>query len=189
MDLRKFDQFWFALQVRPRCEDLAAAILCGKGYEQYLPVHSSPLRTSRLRTCGITPLFPGYLFCRFSASANGPIVTTPGVIRIVSQGKTAVPISDEEIATIRAIERSDQIVHPFPYLKIGDRVRVNRGPLAGVEGLLVNIRTNYRLVVSIDLLCRSIAVEIEAHWIDPIPGSSPLSSLTVERRSLGKPAA
>lgn len=166
MQLYKCEQLWFALQVRPRYEEIAARILLSKGYEQYLPLRPVCAGTTRSLTSGAPPLFPGYLFCRFSTSVSAPIVTTPGVIRILGYGKTPVAIKNEEIANIRAIERSDKIVHPFPYLKIGDRVRVSQGPLAGIEGLLVSIKNSYRFVVSIDLLCRSIAVEVDANWID-----------------------
>jgi transcription antitermination factor NusG len=184
MDLRKFDQFWFALQVRPACEQMASSILSSKGYEQYLPLHIPRGGKVRARKCAPLPLFPGYLFCRFNASANAPIVTTPGVIRIVGIGKTPVAIKDEEIADIRALERCDQTVRPFPFLKIGDPVRVVRGPLAGVQGLLVNVKNSYQFVVSIDLLCRSIAIDIDAQWIDEIRTLSPLCSPAVGPTSL-----
>jgi transcriptional antiterminator NusG len=188
MDLRRFEQSWFAIQVRPRGEEMAAMILSGKGYEPYLPLQRFLGRRSRVRNSNVMPLFPGYLFCRFSASAHAPIVTTPGVIRIVGYGKTPVAIKDEEIASIRAIERSDKFVHCFPNLKIGDRIRIGQGPLAGVEGLLVNVKSGYRLIVSLDILCRSIAVDIDAEWIDGIRPRSVSSSPKFDGKLLGNVA-
>jgi transcription antitermination factor NusG len=115
------------------------------------------------------PLFPGYLFCRFDVRDRLPILTTPGVISIVGAGKTPVPVDDEEIEAIRAILRSGLAAQPWPFLRVGSKVYVEGGPLAGVEGIIANTDKVYRLVVSVSLLQRSVAVEINREWARPIP--------------------
>jgi transcription antitermination factor NusG len=94
-----------------------------------------------------------------------PVLTTPGVIGIVGIGKAPVPVSLEEIEAVRAIMQSRLSALRWPYLRTGERVEIVRGPLAGVEGVLVRSKSNYRLVVSVSLLQRSVAVEIDGGWI------------------------
>ena len=97
-----------------------------------------------------------------------PILTTPGVIGIVGAGKTPVPIDDEEIEAVRAILRSGLAVQPWPLLRVGSKVYIEGGPLAGLEGIVTNTDKVYRLVVSVSLLQRSVAVEIDREWARPI---------------------
>ena len=109
------------------------------------------------------------MFCRFDPSDRLlPILTTPGVIGIVGAGKTPVPVRDEEIAAIRAVLRSGLAAKPSPFLTVGSKVYVERGPLAGLEGIIVRTGTNHRLVISISLLQRSVAVEIDPQWARPV---------------------
>jgi transcription antitermination factor NusG len=165
---------WYALQVRSNFENLASATLRGKGYEEFLPLYRSRRRWSdRIKELDL-PLFPGYLFCRFDADNRLPILTTPGVIAIVGAGKTPVAVSDEEIGAVQAIIRSGLPAQPWPCLTVGSRIFIERGPLAGVEGIALNVEKKYRLVVSVPLLQRSVAVEIAREWARPIlNGSEP----------------
>ena len=115
------------------------------------------------------PLFPGYLFCRLDIRERLlPVLTTPGVIRIVGAGKTPIAIGDDEIAAVQAVIRSGLPTIPWPSLAPGSRVFIERGPLAGLEGVAVNVEKKYRLIVSVSLLQRSLAVEIEREWVRPI---------------------
>jgi transcription antitermination factor NusG len=98
-----------------------------------------------------------------------PILTTPGVIAIVGAGKTPIPVADEEIATVRAVLRSGLAAQPCPFLNVGAGVYIERGPLAGIEGIVTNLNKKYRLVISVTLLQRSVAVEIDREWARPIP--------------------
>jgi len=163
MDFRAIANHWFALQVRTCFEQACARILKNKGYEEFVPV----LRSSRAGQ-DHRPLFPGYVFCRFSGDIKGPIVTTPGVIRIVGYGGVPAPISAEEIASIRTIVESGRSVWPVPYLCAGERVRITRGPFNGVVGALLKVKNSQRLVVSIDILQRSAAVEIGIESVTPM---------------------
>jgi transcription antitermination factor NusG len=163
------DLFWYAVQIQSRLGNIASATLRGKGYEEFLPLYRSRRRWSdRIKELEV-PLFPGYLFCRFDMGERlMPILTTPGVIGIVGVGKTPVPVGDQEIEAIRAILRSGLAAQPWPFLRVGSKVYIEGGPLAGVDGIITNTDKVYRLVVSISLLQRSVAVEIDREWARPI---------------------
>jgi len=173
---------WYALQIRSKLGSLASATLCGKGYEAYLPLYRCGRRWSdRVKQLDL-PLFPGYLFCRFDVCDRLPILTTPGVISVVGAGKTPVPVDEEEIEAIRAVLRSGLVAQPWPFLQVGSKVYIERGPLAGVEGIITNTRKVYRLVVSVNLLQRSVAVEIDREWARPIAeGMGPRTVTLFER--------
>lgn len=171
---------WYAVRIQSKLGSLAFDTLRGKGYEAYLPLSRSGRRWSDRVKQLDRPLFPGYLFCRFDVRRRLPILTTPGVISIVGAGKTPLPIDDEEIDTVRAVVHSGLAVQPWPFLRLGSKVYVEAGPLAGVEGIITNTDKVYRLVVSVSLLQRSVAVEIDRDWVRPIleglgPRAVPLS--------------
>jgi transcription antitermination factor NusG len=160
---------WYAVQIQSKLGSLASATLCGKGYEAYLPLYRCGRRWSdRVKQLDL-PLFPGYLFCRFDVLDRLPILTTPGVISVVGAGKTPVPVDDEEIEAIRNILRSGLVAQPWPFLRVGSKVYIEGGPLAGLEGIITNTDKVYRLIVSVSLLQRSVAVEIDREWARPIP--------------------
>jgi transcription termination/antitermination protein NusG len=158
MSLDRFDKCWFALQVRPRYEFIAANTLRGKGFEQFLPTYTMNRKWSD-RTKQINlPLFPGYVFCRFNAEIRVPILTTPGVIRILGTD-SGIPVG--EIEAIRAVVTSRLPATPCSYLKIGTKVQVIDGPLAGVQGILTSYGNQQTFILSITLVQGSISVEIE----------------------------
>lgn len=157
------EQFsWFALQVRTRHEAGVASFLEGKGYEFFLPTYTCRRRWSDRIKEVETPLFPGYLFCRFDPRERLPILKTPGVIQVVGYNRLPVPIEESEVQAIQALVASGLPRHPWPFLAVGDRVRIESGPLRGHEGLLLDFKGNHRLVLSVSLLQRSVAVEIDA---------------------------
>jgi transcription antitermination factor NusG len=159
---------WYALRIQCRLSSLASATLRGKGYEEFLPLYHARRRWSdRVKQVEL-PLFPGYLFCQFDVNDRLPILTTPGVIGIVGAGKLPIPVDLEEIEAIRAILRSGLAAQPWPLLCVGSKVYIERGPLAGLEGIITNTDKVYRLVVSVNLLQRSVAVEIDREWARPI---------------------
>ena len=170
---------WYAIQIQTKLGSIASATLRGKGYEEFLPLYKSRRRWSdRIKQVDL-PLFPGYLFCRFDVNDRlMPILTTPGVIGIIGAGKTPVPVAPEEIEGIRGILRSGLAAQPWPFLRIGSKVYIERGPLAGVEGIITNTDKVYRLIVSVSLLQRSVAVEIDREWARPIPDSVNSSAVT-----------
>jgi|ERR1700747_2246489 transcription antitermination factor NusG len=164
---------WFALQTRYRSENLVATQLRGKGYEPFLPVCKSRRRWSdRVKELEL-PLFPGYLFCRFNPLDRLPILVTPGVLQIVGTGKNPIPVDDAEIAAIQITIQSGVARQPWPFPQVGQRVRVEYGPLHGLEGILLSFKGSHRLVLSVTLLQRSVAVEIDESWARPISRCSP----------------
>ena len=151
---------WFALRVKPRAERIVADALRGKGYEELLPVHKERRRWSDRVMSVETPLFTGYVFCRFDVQHRLPILTTPGVVHVVSIGKTPHPIEDHEIESLRVLAGSGLPLEPWPFLYIGQRIDIVGGPLTGASGILLNVKGRDRLVVSVSLLQRSVAVEV-----------------------------
>ena len=153
---------WYALQVRTRFERAVAEHLAGKGYEWFLPLYRDKKRWSdRIKELD-SPLFPGYLFCRFDAQKRLPILKTPGVIQIVGYNRQPVCVDESEIAAIQTLVSSGMPNQPCSFVEIGDRVRIASGPLRGLEGILVESRGRQKFVLSVSLLQRSVAVEIDA---------------------------
>jgi transcription termination/antitermination protein NusG len=161
MDMSGHDHRWCAVQVRPRYEVLVSSILRNKGYEEFLPLYRVSRQWSDRRKEIAFPLFTGYVFCRLNPTLSGPIVTTPGVIRIVGTRKEIVAIPDEEIDAIRRVVKSGFKVEPCAYT-IGDRVRFASGPFEGIEGIVVEHKNHRRVVVSINLIQSSISVEVDS---------------------------
>jgi transcription antitermination factor NusG len=152
---------WYALSVRSRFEKLVDAHLQGRGYETFLPTYVERRKWSD-RTKSITiPLFPGYTFCRFDINARLPILMAPGVNFIVA-------VDESEIANVRQAVGSGNAIVPWPYLKGGEMVDIEHGPLQGMRGIVVRIEKVDRLVVSVSLLMRSVAVELDRSAVKPI---------------------
>jgi transcription antitermination factor NusG len=123
------------------------------------------------------PLFPGYMFCRFDVHNRLPILKTPGVILIIGIARTPVPIGNAEIDAIRTIVDSGLQSQPWPFLQIGARIRIEHGALSGLEGILLGPRGRHRLIVSVTLLQRSVAVEIDGAWVSAVTHSlSPVAA-------------
>ena len=159
---------WFALRVKSRSEKLVASIARNKGFEEFLPLYQSRRRWSDRFKSVEVPLFPGYVFCRLNPEFRLPLLTIPGVMSFVGIGKIPVSIDEAEIDAIRTAIGAGLAAEPYPFLEVGQQVRVAEGPLAGLEGLLVEVRKQQRLVVSVSLLKRSVAVEIDRHWVRPL---------------------
>ena len=156
---------WFAIRVRSNCERSVFHALHQKGYELFLPTYTVTRRWSdRVKRLDV-PLFPGYIFCRINQQKPLPVLTTPGVVQLVGNGKTPVAVTEDEISSVRAVLNSNLPYMPYLSLVSGTRVVVDQGPLMGVQGVLVESRMANRLVVSIEILNRAVAVEIDAAWV------------------------
>lgn len=160
---------WFAVEVKPRHERSVAAVLETKGVEVFLPIYRSSRRWSdRIKTLDL-PLFPRYLFVRIEEASQRIVVDSPGVCRIVGFGSGPEPIDDQEVRAIQMLVGSGLTLRPIKeLLAIGDHVRILEGPLTGMEGVLDSRRRASRLIVSVALLMRSVAVEIEESWAERI---------------------
>jgi transcription antitermination factor NusG len=178
---------WFAIHIRTRYENFVATQLRDKGYELFLPLYNCRRRWSdRIKELEL-PLFPGYLFCRFDPLNRLPILMTPGVFRVVGIGKSPFPVDDAEIAAIQAAIRSGLHTQPWPFLQIGQRVKVEFGPLCGLEGILISLKGRHRLVLSVTLLQRSMAVEVDDACVRPMSASlSTTSPVPVRMGDLGR---
>ena len=109
----------------------------------------------------VVPLFPSYVFCRFEYEKRVSVLNTPSVLSIVGFGSSPAPVPDEEIAAVRTAIASGRAIEPWPYVRAGDRVEVTHGPLKSLKGVLVQSKNHWRVVVSVDLLMRSLAVEVD----------------------------
>ena len=162
------DYPWFALQVRTRWERTTATLLRCKNYQTFLPSYKMRRRREGHFKEVDAPLFPGYVFCSFDAQKRLPILVTPGVLSVVSRGKIPVPVDQSELEAIRAIAHSPVVVQPWPYLEIGERVRIEDSALQGLEGILISFKGRDRVVLYVSLLRRSVAVEIDRSRVSPI---------------------
>jgi transcription antitermination factor NusG len=159
---------WFALRVRSNYEKKVADALRGKGYEEFLPVYRQRRRWSdRVREVEL-PLFKGYVFSRFDVDKRLPILTIPGVVSIAGCGRAPLAIDSAEIASLQHMVRLNLEAEPWPYLHVGQQVSIDRGPLAGLQGVLTAIKKPCRLVLAVSLLQRAVAVEIDEQWVSPL---------------------
>ena len=159
---------WFAVHVRSRREKLVTSLLQSKGYPVFLPLYKARHRWSdRMKEVEL-PLFTSYVFCSFDPAYRLPILTTPGVVAVIGSQQSPTPVTEAELESIRRIVNSGVPSGPWPHVKEGERVYLRSGPLAGLEGLVIRTRNEYRFVVSVSLLNRSVAVEIDRDWAQPV---------------------
>ncbi len=149
---------WFAVLTRLGRERHASTSLANIGYEYYLPMSCTTRRWSDRWKKVEAPLFPGYLFCRMNPNDRLPVLTTPGIIQIVGIGKTPIPVEEGEIAALQRVENSCLPTIPWPYLQVGHIARIGDGPLKGLTGVVTRIKSGMKLILSISLLQRSVAV-------------------------------
>ncbi len=154
---------WFAVQVRPQHEMTVASILKHKGYQQLVPTYVSQRKwVDRVKLIE-RPLFTGYVFCRTTETSMGLVIATPGVVRIVGFNRKPVPIPEEEILAIYRVMQSGAKVYPCELrLRVGQKVQVNSGPLAGITGTLVQVKNRRQLVISVDVTMKAVSLDIDA---------------------------
>ena len=161
------DKHWFALSVKSRHEKIVTQLLTNKGFETFLPLYTRRHQYARRAREFELPLFPGYLFCQFDAGACLPILTTPGVLRVVGSGRAPIPVDTGEIVALQKAIAAKVTMTPHPYWRLGQRVRITSGALAGVEGSVVSGKQPMKLVLSVSLLQRSVLLEIDASRVLP----------------------
>jgi len=158
---------WYALQIRPGREKRVCQALQQKGYQPFLPLYRTRRNWSDRTKFIDLPLFPGYIFSQCDPARPLAITTTPGVIGFVGAGRKAIAIESHEIDSVRSVVNSGLDVKPWPFLRPGRRVRIDRGPLRGLTGAILAIKRSYLLVVAINLLQRSVAVDLDPTWVSP----------------------
>ncbi len=158
---------WHALHVRSRCEKAVEERLSARSLDAFLPLYASRRKwADRYKTVPM-PLFPGYVFCRLPPAQWSLAVATDGVIDFVRFGMRPEPINAAEIEAIQRAVSSSQAMEPYDGLLNGDEVTLTTGPLRGLTGKIQTVRGNLRMVLSMELLNRSVLVEIERDWIAP----------------------
>jgi transcription antitermination factor NusG len=164
---------WFALQTRARSEKKVAYLLRQKGYECLTPTYCQKRRWSDRVVEVDLPLFPMYVFCRLDSSVLGKAISTPGVLRIVGFGGKPAEVAVEEIEALQLLARSNLLREPWKYLPDGTRVLVETGPLTGVQGVICQGENNRQLIISITLLHRSVAVQLDENTaVSVVAGSN-----------------
>jgi transcription antitermination factor NusG len=158
---------WWAVYTRHHHEKVVAEMLSAKGFEVFLPLYESTRRWKDRRMVLSLPLFPCYLFVRGGLDRKLQVVTTPGIHMILYRGEKVAVIPDQEIAAIQKAVDGPCGVEPHPFLKCGTRVRVNKGALEGVEGILIRKKNLFRLILSVDMLQQSVSVEVHASDVEP----------------------
>ena len=176
---------WYAIRVKSNREKVVTTSLEHRGFEPFLPLYRARHQWSDRRKDVEIPLFAGYVFCRLDAHFRLPVLTIPGVLAFVEVNRTPVPVDDSEIASLKMIVKSGYAAAPWPYLEAGQRVRIECGALKDLEGFVVIVKNRLRVVVSVTLLQRSVAIEIDRDSICPIgrrpPSGSHVSGYQVDK--------
>jgi transcription antitermination factor NusG len=156
---------WFALQTKPRNEKQVERLLTHKGYDCCLPLYRQKRRWSDRVIEVELPLFPMYIFCRFNSSAIGKAISTPGVTRIVGFGGQPAEVEVEEIEALQLLGQSGLLREPWTYIPNGTLIQVETGPLTGAQGIFCSRDDKRRLVISVTLLQRSVAVQLDENTV------------------------
>jgi transcription antitermination factor NusG len=171
---------WFAAYTTPRHEKHVSKLLFDKQVETFLPLYRTARQWKKSSPKVLElPLFPTYVFVRTDSHLRGSILSTPGVLAIVGSSKEPWPLPDVEIEALRRSMQTHK-VEPHPYLKMGERVRVKSGVMTGVEGILVRKKNEFRVVLSLDAIMQSVAVEVDADDLEPVDTMFEESSLTIK---------
>jgi transcription antitermination factor NusG len=180
MDIR-----WYAITTRSRHEKTAAAMLDALGVINFFPVSSELRQWSDRKRMVDFPLFPGYLFVRVNPGREStlPILKTPGIVGFVGNQYGPSPIPDFEIDAVRRVLAEGTPCAPHPFLQEGDRVRVIRGALTGLKGTLVRAGSRTELVISIEMISRSVAVRVSREDVEPVV-SGGINSLNASRTEI-----
>ncbi len=175
---------WYAVYTKHQHEKKASEVLARKGFEVLLPLYKAAHKWKDRTKIVSLPVFPCYVFLRTKLDRKLEILTTPGVFWLVENAGRACPIQESDIEAIRKINRSGAQAEPHPYLNCGEHVRVHSGPLAGLKGILTRIKNRYRVVVSVEVLQKAVAVEVDSAILEPlaIVGSN-VSPRLIERRA------
>jgi len=162
-------EFWFAVQTRPRHEKKVNAELHEKGIHSFLPLHREKRRWSDRSQWVELPMFSQYLFVRVPANVDSRIrvLQTGGVVQFVGSTARGTPVPDEQIEGLLAIVSNRIPTAPHDFLRVGQRVRIRGGVLEGMEGILSAIRNEKSLVVSVDLIQKSVAIRIDGFEVEP----------------------
>jgi len=171
---------WFAVHSRSRHEKRIQQYLQTNAIDCFLPLYGAVHKWKDRRALVSVPLFPGYLFVRIPVEERLKVLTAPGVVRLLSAHGRPTPVPDSEIDVLRSCAARNMKMEPHRYLTVGNRVLVKSGPFADLEGILVRKKGQFRLVVSVNLIARSVALELDR---------SDIVALSPSEAAARKPAA
>jgi transcription antitermination factor NusG len=156
---------WYVVRVKPNTERRVAQSLIGRELGVFLPLQK---RLSRRKNIGMIeiPLFPGYVFSNFESRSTLAVVTCPGVLSVLSCQGSPQPVDPSEMYALQVLSVSATSLAPYPSFIQGQKVRIQRGPLTGVEGVIIRDNGRHRLIVSVVLLQRSVIAEVEREWLE-----------------------
>jgi transcription antitermination factor NusG len=166
---------WYSLVVRPKHEEWSAKFLSEKGFEPFAPVHLERRRYSDRIKKVPAPLFPGYIFARFPLAERGDVLRTPGVIAVVQFGSVTLPVEDEDILGIQRMIDSGKPLQTIESVVVGQKVRIEYGCFAGMEGIVQKMKDFTRLVIAIKGLGRSVAAEYDPDSVTPLAKAEAVS--------------
>ena len=157
---------WFAIFTRSHHEKRVADYLTERGIDSFLPLYKAEHQWSHNRNVALDlPLFPNYLFVHIAPDERFRTLNVAGVLSMVSQGSTPVPLPDLEIECLRAGFRSRKF-EPHPYLGVGTKALIKAGPFAGMEGVVLRKKAGLRVILTVDLVMQSVAVEVNADELE-----------------------
>jgi transcription antitermination factor NusG len=162
---------WYAAYTYPRHEKQVASLMSGRRMENFLPLYRSARRWKDRQMKIDLPLFPGYVFVHMALADRLRVLTVPGIVHLVSSRGRPAPLDETEMELLRHRCSAGARLEPHPYLSVGERVRVCGGPVAGLEGILVRRKDGFRVVLSIEMIMRSVAVEVDEADIEPLAGA------------------
>jgi len=168
-----FSTNWFAVYTNSHHEKRVASLFAEREMESFLPLYSARHRWKNGCAMNLElPLFPNYVFVRIDPQKRVRVLEVPGVLSLVGFGRTLAPLPDFEIESLRSAIGLRKI-EPHPYLVIGERVRIKAGPMAGMEGVLVRKKNDFRVVLVLDVIMRCVAVEVDADDVEPASKPAP----------------
>lgn len=178
--LENLDGRWLCVQVKSGGESRSALGLRERGYETFVPVFEQKRRWSDRIKIVQVPLFAGYVFLRFNAASSWPAATAPGVLRFVGPGKTPTPVEDSEIEALQVSTQTGLHCGPCAFLEVGQEVEIRLGPFTSLRGKIVQFKNKQRLILSVNLIQKSMFVEVDGYEVAPIasgfvPGNPALS--------------
>lgn len=161
---------WYAVRTYSRHERTVAKHLAVRGFETLLPLYSEDRRWSDRQKRVELPLFPGYLFVRIDECDSQPVrvLRIPGVVNFVGNRPEFAQLSENDVTNIRSLITAKIAFQPHPYLSVGQRIRIRNGALAGVEGILMRVENDDRLVLSVEVIQRSLSVKIQGYRIEVV---------------------
>ena len=176
------EMLWYAGYTASRHEKRVAEHFVQRGVEHFLPLYETIHRWNNGRHRVQLPLFPGYIFVRIALRDRMRVIEVPGFARLVGFNSLPCPLPEADINKMKDALNKGVVAEPYPYLTVGTRVEIRNGPMQGMTGILLRRQNKCRVVISVDLIMRSMAVEVEASDVVPVRRSATSAIQDAARR-------